>query len=787
MHPLNRKIQRDLVRLRGQSLAIALIVASGVGVLVMSLAAMQAMTDTAAAYYERYQFADIFGNATRAPLQVLREIEALPGVRIAEGRIVKYATIDIESFAEPIAGVFNSLPTHFSPKLNQLALRAGRMPLAIQTEEVLISEPFAEAHNLLPGDTFKALLNGRKRSLKIVGIALSPEFVYAIGPGTLMPDAARYGVVWMGEEALAAAFDLEHAFNNVAVSLWPDASLPQTLRSIDLLLDNYGGTGAIARADQISNWFVMNEIKQLRSIATILPPIFLAVAAFLTNMVLARLVYIERAEIGLLKAFGYSNATMAWHYTKFVIVISSLGVLLGWLLGFWLGRLMTTMYADLFRFPLLVYAPDLNIYFLSAFISITTALIGALAAARYAAFLPPAEAMRPSSPPQFRHHTSGINQLLKRIDQPTRIIFRQVLRRPLRTLLTSLGVAASVAVLITSLQWLDAIDYIIADYFNTQQRQDMTIALVESEKLDVRNELMRLPGVQAIEAHRAVAARLHFGARQRREALMGLPLDSQLEVLHDVSGSRVALPSAGLLMSTAMADILGVQVGDKVIVEVLQGRRPTLSIPVAAVFETLVGTPVYMNIEPLNRALHEPEQTNLLLALFDQEQQPRLLSKLKDIPAVAGVVLKRAAITLFNQTIAETMLIMIFFYVAFASTLSFGVLYNNMRISLSERGRELATLRVLGFTKAEIAYMLFGEAAVLTLLGLPIGCLLGWLLSEYMAQAFNNELFRLPVVIAPATYAYSMLVVIGSAIASALFIERRLARLNLVSVLKTRE
>ena len=504
-------------------------------------------------------------------------------------------------------------------------------------------------------------------------------------------------------------------------------------------------------------------------------------------MVLARLVYIERAEIGLLKAFGYTNFSMAWHYTKFVLVICSAGVVIGWGLGYWLGHWMTSIYAGMFRFPVLVFSPDYGIYALSATISVGAALIGAVAASRYAASLPPAEAMRPPSPPAFRQHSASLSQLIKHLDQPTRIIFRQVVRRPLRTLLTSLGVSASVAVLVVSLQWLDAIDYMISDYFNNQQRQDITLSLIEPARTDVVNDLRRLPGIQAVEPHRAVAARLRYGSRYRREAIIGLPQHGELEVLHDAHGSRVALPSNGLLMSSAMAEILDAGPGSMVTVEVLEGRRPIVDIQVAAVFETLIGTPVYMELEALNRTLNEPQRTNLLAAVFDEHAQYQLYKKIKELPIIGGVVLKRAAIELFDQTIGETMLVMIFFYVAFASTLAFGVLYNNMRISLSERGRELATLRVLGFTNPEIAYMLFGEAAVLTLIGLPLGCLLGWLLALFMAQGFNTELFRIPVVIELSTYGYSMLIVIASAILSALLVERRLVRLNLISVLKTRE
>ena len=449
---------------------------------------------------------------------------------------------------------------------------------------------------------------------------------------------------------------------------------------------------------------------------------------------------------------------------------------------------MTGIYASLFDFPLLVFNPDYDIYVLSGIVSVGAALFGAIAATYRAAALPPAEAIRPPSPPVFRSSArTSLRNLVRRLDQPTRIIFRQVLRRPVRTLLTSLGVSSAVAVLVASLQWLDAIDYMIESFFENQRRQDLTIILADAAPDSVVQEIARLPGVQAVEARRGVSARLRFGVHSHREALVGLPADGGLEALEDSDGHPITVPDAGLLISSAMANVLGAAVGDTVIVEVLDGRRPTLEIPIAATFETLIGTPVYMHIDALNRALKEPDRVNMVLALFDEHMSLELFEALKALPTVAGVTLKQAAIDLFTQTIGETIYVMILFYTAFAALLAFGVIYNNLRISLSERGRELATLRVLGFTNAEIAYMLLGEAAFLTLLGLPLGCALGWLLATFMASGFETELFRIPVMIEPRTYGYGILVVLLSAFASAVLVEQRLVRLNLISVLKTRE
>lgn len=787
LHPLDRKLVRDLWRMRGQAFAIALIVASGVAVLSSSLAVVDALSETTRGFYERHRFGDVFASATRAPRSLAARIAALPEVQAVDARIVEQATLDVAGFADPIIGALVSLPSGGEAALNRLALRAGTLPEPDQPDAVVLSEAFAEAHDLVPGDVLHALVNGRRRALRVTGIALSPEYVYAIGPGTLMPDPHRYAIAWMNPSALEAAYDLDGAFNDVVLALGRGADTNAVIRALDTLLAPYGGTGAIARADQLSNWFLMNEIQQLRRMAGILPTIFLAVAAFLGNMVLARLIATERAEIGLVKAFGYGDATVAWHYAKLVLAMAGLGVLLGWLAGWALGRWTTVLYAEMFRFPTLYYTPGFGPFALSAGVSLAAALAGALGSARRAAALPPAEAMRPPAPPAYRR-AGALSDLLRRVlEQLTRIVLRQLLRWPLRALLTSAGIAASVAVLIMSFQWLDALDHMIGSFFFQQQRQDVTVSLVEVHPDTVRNAFARLPGVLAVEAQRAVPARIHAGHRVRREAVVGLPEVSALHVLEDAGGNAITLPPDGLVLSSALARRLGVAPGGHLVVEVLGGARPVLTLPVAAVFETWIGTPAYMRLDALNRALGDPPVVNTVLLRVDSRELPALFAALKATPATGAVTLRRAAVDSFNASIAEHMHVFIAIYVLFACTLAAGVSYNSMRISLSERGRELATLRVLGFGSGEVAYVLLGEAALLVLIGLPMGCGLGLALTQLISSSFETELFRIPPVIEPSTYGIALIVASLTAVACGVLVRRRVARLDLVAVLKTRE
>jgi putative ABC transport system permease protein len=787
MRALHRKLLRDLWRLRGQVLAIGLVMASGVGVLVMSLTTIESLEETALAYYERYHFAQVFARVERAPEHLAGRLREIPGVQAVETRVVRTAVLDVEGFDEPVIGQLVSVPERAEPRLNRLALRAGRTPRAGAPDEAVLSEPFAQAHGLQPGDTLRAVINGRWRELSVVGIALSPEYVYAIGPGALMPDDQRFGVLWMGHEALQAAFDLDGAFNDVSLALLRGTDPEAVVDRVDRLLDRYGGIGAYARADQLSNWFLMNEIVQLRTLSTILPTIFLAVAAFLTHMVLGRLIAVERSEIGLLKAFGYSNRDIAMHYTRFVLGIGVVGIVLGWIVGYWLGLYNTSIYAEFYHFPFLLFRPSLQPFALAAAISLGVALIGALGAVRSAAALPPAQAMLPPAPALFRRSALGRLGFVRRLDQPTRILLRQVARWPVRSFITTAGIAMSVAVLVTSMQWLDAINHMVNVYFLEAQAQDLSVGFAEPRSSEITRDLARLPGVQTTEPMRAVAAKLRNGWREEREALQGLPPRQELYRVYDAEGRALDLPPEGVVISTMLAEMLDVEVGESITVEVLEGRRPVFDVPVVATFETYIGSPAYIDIRALDRLMRERPSVTTVHLRVDAAQRAALFRELKTLPRVSAITVKESAVRTFRETMAETITIFVSFFIVFSCALAFGVTYNSARISLSERGRELATLRVLGFTRAEISYILLGEVALLTFVALPLGCGFGFVLASLIVQGFETELYRVPLVVLPSTYGWAMLIGLAATAVSAFLVRRRVDHLDLIAVLKTRE
>jgi putative ABC transport system permease protein len=603
-----------------------------------------------------------------------------------------------------------------------------------------------------------------------------------------MPDDRRFGILWMSHGTLAAAYDLKGAFNSVSLDLERGANTTQVLQQLDRILEPYGGVGGFAREDQLSNWFVMNEMEQLRTMSMILPTIFLVISAFLTNMVLGRLVATERGQIGLMKAFGYSSSEVGLHYAKFVIGIVFVGSLIGIVAGTWLGRMNTQMYADLFRFPILLYRPSTTAIVIAVSVSLASALLGSVGAVRRAARLPPAQAMNPPAPTVFHRMRLWKTRAARWLDQGSRIIVRNILRSPTRSTMTMLGVAASVGLLVLAMQWNDSLNYLGQSYFFHAQHQDATIGLAEPQSDTIVRDFEHLPGVLAVEPMRIVGADLSVGPVTHRGSLTGLKSDAWLQPIFDDATARVVpVPSDGLVLGTVLADKLGVSIGDRVWLEILEGRRPEVALPVVGLVETYIAMPAFINIDALNRMLKERPSAEYVNLLIDSRHEAEFYAKLKELPMVSAVMLRQAAIDSFYATIVENIMVFITLFSSLACALGFGVAYNSARIALSERGRELATLRVLGFSRGEISYILLGETGLLIAIALPFGCLLGRGLSELMAASFNTELFRIPLTIEPSTYGLAVIIALAATLISALIVRHRLDHLDLVEVLKTRE
>jgi putative ABC transport system permease protein len=784
---LDRKLLRDLWEMKGQSMAIASVIAAGVAMFVMYLSNFESLQRTRAMFYEAARFADVFASLKRAPASLEPRIAAIPGVQTVATRVVADVTLDVPGMEEPATGRLISLPERGRPPLNDVYLRRGRWIDSTRPDEVLASEMFAEAHGFHPGDRVAAVINGRRRWLTMVGIALSPEYVYAIRPGEMVPDKRQFGIFWMGRRALASAFDMEGGFNDVALDLARGASVGDAIAGLDRLIEPYGGRGAIPRSLQISEWTLENELRQLQTFGFLIPVIFLGVAAFILNVALARALALQRQQIAALKALGYSNRELAWHYIKWGLVIAGFGALTGVAVGAWLGSGLTHLYNEFFRFPLLDYHLSAGVAIASLAGSLVVAALGAQSAVRRAVSIPPAEAMRPEPPARYRQSVLEQPWGRLRATLVTRMIIRNLERQPSRTLISVVGVGFAVAVLFVGLAFLDVMDVLINQQFNVAMRQDATVNFVEPRSGRASFAVERLPGVMDVEPMRNLPVRLRAGNRSRTLAITGLPATPQLNRVVDRAGRALSLPAEGLVLSKMLGQILDVAPGELLQVEVLEGTRPVRAIPVMALVDDSMGLQAYMQIDAVHRMMREGPVVSGAALTLDPTAIDRFYATIKAVPMVAAVSLRQVMLQNFRETMAQNMNLQIFFNVIFAGIIAFGVVYNSARVSLSERERELASLRVLGFTRTEISLILLGELAIVTVVALPIGALIGYILGELIMAGFNNEVYRLSFTVSAATIAWSFLIVIAAAFISGLVVRRRLDRLDLVAVLKTRE
>ena len=787
MKALNRKLWRELWRMKGQVFAITLVVMSGVATFIMFISTVNSLNYTRNKFYRDYNFADVFVDLKRAPESLKDKITNINGVKQLETRVAAQAKLDIRGCSESVTGKIVSIPDDGTPLLNRLYLRKGRLPDSFKDDEVVINETFAQAHGLNLGEQFAAVINGKWKKLTITGIALSPEFVLLMKPGAMSPDFKRYGVLWMSRKALSKAYDMEGAFNDVVLTLYPGAKVSDVLRDLDNILGAYGGFGAYARKDQISHRLLSQEFQQLQTSSKIYPTIFICVAAFLLNVVMSRTINTQREQIATLKAFGYRNLDVGIHYAKLIVMIISAGLAGGIVAGIWFAHMLGGIYMENYRFPVFIYKLYPGVIIFAIFISIASALAGTLHSLWKAAKQPPAEAMRPEAPAQYRVSVIEKTGIGRWLSQPSRIILRNIERKPIRTFLSIIGIAAACATMISSGFFKDSVDFMIHVQYVLSQKEDMTVTFVEPTSYKAIYELKETQGIHNSEGFRNVPVKFIFGHRSYKTVLNGIEPDGRLHLLLDKNLKSIPIPPTGILLTDQLGEILGVKAGDMLTIEALEGSKAVRQVPVVALAKQYLGVMGYMNLNALNRLMNEGDAISGAYLVTDSNYRDKLFQTFIKMPRVSETVVRSNEINNFLEIMAKGMLFFTFIATLMACSIAFGVVYNSARISLSERSRELSSLRVLGYTRGEIAYILLGELGLITLVAIPLGFIMGYWICAYVAYALASDLFRVPMVIELSTYAQAAVVIIISALISGLIVRYKLDHLDLVEVLKTRE
>lgn len=772
----------------GQGITIALVVAAGISAFVAFRSTFSSLEESRALYYTRYRFGELFASLERAPQALVERLEEVPGVAVVHPRLVHGVRIPLDVPGQPPLGQIVSLPRDGVAPLNAVLLRRGRVPGVGRGDEALLLEAFADRYAISPGDTLPVVMEGVLRRVRVVGIATSPEFIYPTPPGGgVAPDDERFAVLWMDRESVAPAFRMEGAFNDVVFRLQPGAQVRAVADEVDRILEPWGGLGAVGRDLQPSNYILEGELRQLRQFAVAVPIIFLGVAAFLLNVVLSRLVLLQRGQIATLKALGYPDRSIALHFLKLVSAVVLAGALLGSAAGAWFGRAMTGLYGSVFGFPLLEYRVAPAQLATGAAVAFLAAVAGAAVTLRGIVRLPPAEAMQP--PPPARYRPSVLERIgLRRLLGPSgRMVLRELSRHPLRTTLSTLGIALAVSILVVGRYLGDAVDHLIDLQFNRAWREQVTVQFTAPLPDRAARELLHLPGVQRVEGIRGAGARFRSGHRWRDGALQGYPEGAALRQLIDAEGRRFPIPGGGIVLTRKLAEVLEVQPGDSVTVELREGSRAVRRVPVTGTVNEMFGMQGHLALEELNRLLGEGPVISSALLRVDPTVGDALQARLDDLPRVLSVGRPEEAVRRFREQSAEGLMVMTALLTLFAAVIAVGVVYNNARVALSVRSRDLASLRVLGFTRREISRILLGEMAVPLFLALFPGFLLGRWMAAGVASTVDPERYRLPLTISAQSYAMAAGVVLVAGLVSALLVRRKLDHLDLIGVLKTRE
>ena len=787
IEPLDKKLFRDLARMKGQMIAVSLVMACGLAMMIMTRSLILTLEGTRDAYYQHNRMADLFGSLKRAPLSMSERIAQIDGVAAVEPRVVVEVTLDLPGVSEPATGHIVSLPEDHPQVLNQLFLRNGRMPRLDQRREAVVSESFAKANRLQIGDSVTAVLNGRRDTLIITGIGLSPEFVFEARAGETLPDNKRFGVFWMNYHAVAVAYNLDGAFNDFCLDLSPGTPPGPVMQEVDRLLAPYGNSGAYTRRDHGSAQRLNDELNVLHALSVAYPVVFLSVAAFMVNAVLARLIRLQREQIAQLKALGFSSWQVGLHYLKVALVIVVLGTMIGGLAGRFMGAGLVNLYTLFFRFPVLEFHMDYSALGLALIVSAMAASVGVIGVVRQAVKLPPAEAMRPEPPADFKPSLMERLGIAQKFPPVFRMALRNIERKPWSAVFTVAGLSLATGLMVLPGAMADSIDYLLTYQWNMAQRQDVIAFLTEPGSGKAFHDLRHLPGVISAEPIRSVQARLRYGHHSRKLAITGMPPGSDLNRLLDAQGRSLDLPEDGLVMSSKLAEVLGARLGDQVQVEVQEGARPVRFVTLVGLVEDFAGVAAYMDLGSLRRFMREGETINGAYLTVDQTKWDQFMRKVKDTPRASVVLVKKDQLEAFRKTTGESIGIIRKLYFVLAVIVAFGVVYNSARIALSERSRDLATLRVVGFSQGEVAGVLLGELSLLVGCALPAGLLFGKGLTVFIITTLSTETVRMPLVVSSFTYSTAIIVVAIAACSSFIVVARMLKKLDLVGVLKARE
>lgn len=792
MSILNRKLLRDLFAARGLLIAIISIMMLGSSLLIGTQSTFYNMQAAKDRYYRQCRMAGFWLDMKKAPLPELEVLNEIPGIRSWEERIQFPVTVDLDQRMRPLNGTVISMPNRRHAVTNDILLIRGDYFTDRGEPEVIVNDKFAEANRLHPGQKLHLLLNNRREEFLIVGTAISSEFTYLIGPGSLTPDPENFGVFYLPRKQMEELFDFEGAANQVIGQFTPDIGERKkaVLDLAERKLESSGFISATLLKDFTSNYFVSNEIDQLSTMSTFMPSMFLVVAALILNVLMTRLAKQQRTTVGTLKALGYTDGTIFLHFLKFGATVGLTAGILASGLGTLVSMGMLYQYQYFFQFPDLRndFYPQTHI--IGWIVSIVCAMLGSVYGARQMLLLRPAEAMRPEPPATGgRIFLEHFTLLWDKLSPGWRVTLRSMVRHRTRTAVALFAGTVGAGILVSGLMMMEATEYFIRDEFELRIRSDIDLTFKDALDRQAWYDLSHLPGVDRAEPLLNVACDFVNGPYQRQGAIQGIVSNAQLTVPTDKEKRRINIPSVGLVMERRLADHLHLKVGDLVEIRPKSGRRDPLKVPLAVISESQFGLSVYADLEYLCRIRNESfAMSGAQLKINQTEKAQRELYRtLKQMPAMEAINSRLELIKNMRETIIQNQSVAIGMIVIFAGTIFFGNVLNASLVNLSERQCEVATMGAMGYTRWEIGLLFLRESLVINMLGAVLGLPVGYFLIHLMTKMIDQDLVRFPIVTAPWIYVSAFITALLFTLMAHAVVQWQIYQMNWLESLKVRE
>jgi putative ABC transport system permease protein len=784
-----RKLLRDLRENWGVNLACVLVIALGI----MSFNAFRMAVDNLETardkFYQSCRFADGFATVKQMPAERLSRLEEIPGIDQVQGHLRQDVTVYMPEWGQNLTLRMVAFEPGDAMGLNQV-LQSQGPGVAEGSDEILLGVGFAKAHGLQAGDSLDIIYQGQKHSLTMAGTGQSPEFIYLVpDSGAMFSDAARFDVAFMDREALEDLTGHKGLVNEVAFTLRPGVDFDQVKNQVEEILSPYDLYSLVSAEDQISNFMLAQEIKGVNATSNSIPAIFIAIAAFILYLMLRRMVEQQRVQIGTMKAVGYGNAQIIIHYSLYGAFIGVSGAVLGSLTGILVSGAMTEMYKLYFNLPDLINRVSFRYGLLSLAFAAIPCFGAAFLGARSVLRLEPSQAMQPATPKRTRRLLiERVKAVWEPLGMMGRMALRNLFRNPGRSLFTLLGTSLAFALMWFIFSYNLLIDLMIMNQLEMAQRYDFKVTLAQpAPARELADSLMRLEGADTAEPMMYAAVTLRQGPYSEETSITGLPEHSELYKILDKGEKIMALPPEGLVLSKSLADKLHTKAGQLIYLESPYLSEP-VQIYVTEVVEQYFGMENFMPLERLGQLLGIGDSASaaMIRTSGDRGTVDRLEEKLLLAKGVAGVENKSAMKKMYEDLMAP-MNSIIFSMTLVGVFTAFAVIYSTGTVSLSERQREISSSKVLGMTDGEIMTLLIMENGILSLLGGLLGVPLTKAMMLMMQRQFATELYSLPARLDPVGLVYSLVSLGVALVLSMLAMMRRVRRLDLVVVLKTRE